>query len=84
MDIVQERPDEEEEEAMRYPPFYCRFGDGEAIAIWDMPGGCMCYPEDRAQALCLQHSRRATPLDGMTLLFDLTLGHRFTEAVLQT
>lgn len=66
---------------MWFPLISCRFGDGEAIAVWDMPGGCLCHPEDRVQALCLHHSHRATPLDGMKLLFDLTVNQRVTEIV---
>lgn len=44
-----------------------------------MPGGCMCYPDDRQQPLCLHHAFRATPLDGMTLILDLTIDGSFTR-----
>jgi hypothetical protein len=49
-------------------PPQCRFGDGEAAAHVSVPGGCVCYPDDREQDLCLQHLSRCTPLDGLKVL----------------
>jgi len=51
----------------------CRFCNDAAVGIFEFPGGCICYPEDRRQALCMQHVIRATPLDGMSLVEDLTM-----------
>ena len=57
---------------MTADPIMCRFGDGApAAAVYAMSGGCVVYPGDREQALCLQHEARATPLGTMTLLRDL-------------
>ena len=34
----------------------CRFNDGmEAVARFKTPQGCVCYPDDREQDLCMQH-----------------------------
>lgn len=56
----------------------CRFCGAAAVAVFALPRGCICYPDDREQALCPQHVIRATPLGGMTLLRDLTNGAAFT------
>lgn len=56
----------------------CRFCDDEALAIFHFSRGCVCYPDDRQQTLCWQHVVRATPLGGMELIEDLTLGQNFT------
>lgn len=68
---------------IEWPPFSCRFGDGEALAMFTMEEGCLCHPEDRVQALCFHHIHRATPLGDMDLLFDFTIGHRLTETILR-
>jgi hypothetical protein len=61
----------------------CRFQgprhNAEAVAVFDMPGGCVCFPEDRKQALCMQHVVKANPLAGMELREDLTEGGAFTR-----
>jgi hypothetical protein len=48
----------------------CRFDHGTprevAVALYDMPDGCFCYPEDRKQALCISHIQSASPRGGMT------------------
>ena len=44
-----------------------------------MDEGCLCHPEDRVQALCLHHTRRASPHGSMVLLLDLTLNQKVTE-----
>ncbi len=34
----------------------CRFGDGNlAVARYETPQGCVCFPDDRLQDLCGQH-----------------------------
>jgi hypothetical protein len=60
------------------PPVSCRFGDGPAVAVFDMDAGCICFPDDRQQALCAQHAMRSTPLGSMVLADDLTVGGAFT------
>mgnify|MGYP001381459444 CR=1 FL=1 len=55
----------------------CKFGDGEAIARFSLPGGCLVYPEDTEQDLCIHHALRATPRNGMAILEDYTFGNRF-------
>lgn len=49
------------------PPL-CRFGDRPAIARYALSDGCVCYPDDREQDLCVQHILRATPLGTMKKL----------------
>ena len=46
----------------------CRFGDGPAVAEFELDRGCLVYPADRRQFLCEHHARRATPLGSMRLL----------------
>jgi hypothetical protein len=43
----------------------CRFCGFAACAVFSMGQGCVCYPEDREQALCPHHVLRATPLGSM-------------------
>lgn len=43
----------------------CRFCGKPAIARFSMERGCMCYPEDREQALCPQHIVSAEPIGAM-------------------
>jgi hypothetical protein len=57
----------------------CRFCDDNAVAVFSFPNGCVCYPDDRTQALCTHHSLKATPIYGMVLVEDLTVGNEFTE-----
>lgn len=49
----------------------CRFCGEPAVAVFRLPGGCVCFPDDREQALCPQHILRATPLAGMELMITL-------------
>lgn len=52
------------------PGTICRFCSSEAVGLYALDRGCVCYPDDREQALCAQHVVRATPLGG----FDLVAG----------
>jgi hypothetical protein len=54
---------------MEYPP-PCKFCGQLAIVRVALPEGCLCYPEDREQALCPQHLDRASPLGEMFVLED--------------
>jgi hypothetical protein len=33
----------------------CRHCDSPAVARFKTPNGCVCFPEDREQDLCMQH-----------------------------
>jgi hypothetical protein len=57
----------------------CRFGDGEAVAVVALDRGCVAYPDDREQALCLHHLFRSQPRGGMRLVADLTEGEALTR-----
>jgi hypothetical protein len=46
----------------------CRFCDQKAITKYELSDGCICFPEDKEQYLCLQHESRAIPLGDMILL----------------
>jgi hypothetical protein len=59
-------------------PTPCRFGDGPAVAVFDLDRGCACFPDDHRQALCVQHAIRSTPLGSMRLAQDLTAGGAFS------
>jgi len=56
----------------------CRFCSSEAVARFSMSAGCVCYPDDREQDLCVQHVLRATPLGTMQLVEDYSRGAEFT------
>jgi len=57
----------------------CRFCESEAIGVFSLPDGCLCYPEDREQSLCLHHVVKATPLGEMILTRDLSRDGKFTH-----
>lgn len=57
--LVQERPGEQPQ---------CRFGDGDAAALFGLDAGCYCFHDDVKQALCVQHIIRANPLGNMWLI----------------
>ena len=57
----------------------CRFvHNSAAVAIFTFSRGCICFPDDREQALCIQHIVGATPLGSMELVKDLTKDDAFT------
>lgn len=57
-------------------PRCCQCGD-PAVARFEMSRGCVVFPDDRSQYLCLHHIVRATPLGGMELVEDLTVDGAF-------
>lgn len=57
----------------------CRFCGSPAVAVFSVPDGCSCYPDDREQALCMQHVVKRNPLGEMILIEDLTVGGAFTK-----
>lgn len=47
----------------------CRFGDDlPVVGVYELERGCVCYPDDRRQALCAQHAFNAEPLGWMRLV----------------
>lgn len=58
----------------------CRFCTAHAVAVFDLPEGCLCYPHDREQSLCPHHAFKANPIGDMVLKKDLTVGKKFTHA----
>jgi hypothetical protein len=57
----------------------CLFGDGPAVAVYELDRGCWCHPELRRMALCPQHSVQAHLLGTMELVEDLTVGQEWTK-----
>ena len=59
----------------------CRFRDGPAIGRWRLSEGCVAFPADREQDLCLHHARRARALETFELVDDYTepAGLRITD-----
>lgn len=47
--------------------------------MFHVPEGCVVYPADRLQALCMQHIVGETSIGGMALVTDLTLNSEFTR-----
>lgn len=45
----------------------CRFCKATPVALFSLPQGCFCFPDDREQALCPQHVVNAEPIGEMTL-----------------
>lgn len=49
---------------------HCRFGCEEVIGIYSIPEGCLCFPDDKEQALCAQHLYKAESSGPIEKLFD--------------
>jgi len=44
----------------------CRFGcQDTAVGVFILPAGCICFPDDKEQILCLHHAMRSTDYDGI-------------------
>lgn len=53
----------------------CHFPhDAEEVATLRFDQGCICYPHDRLQHLCLQHARDTTPIGVARLIAVLDWG----------
>jgi hypothetical protein len=53
-------------------PTLCRFGDGDvAVVRVALNEGCLAYPDDREQVLCLNHFHKMTPNDSYEVLEEL-------------
>jgi hypothetical protein len=59
------------EEEVRRELQLCRFCNSPAAGRFALSRGCVAFPEDREQLLCLHHWCRATPLGDMVLVEDL-------------
>ena len=59
----------------------CRFCAWVAVARFALPQGCACYPDDREQALCVQHVVNAEPIGAMELIevLDVPQWEWFTQ-----
>lgn len=60
-------------------PESCRFCGALAVAVYVMSNGCVCFPDDKQQALCAQHAMRSEPLGTMEMIEDLTAGKAWTR-----
>lgn len=49
----------------------CRLCGDRATVVCAMDRGCVCYPNDREQALCEQHFWKSEPLGSMVVIRDL-------------
>jgi hypothetical protein len=49
----------------------CRFEDGPAVVRVALDHGCVCFPEDREQALCAHHWYKSEPLGAMAVIEEL-------------
>lgn len=57
----------------------CRFCDDFAVGLFEMSDGCVCFPEDREQWLCMQHALKATPLGSMRCIASAAWARWFVE-----
>jgi hypothetical protein len=60
-------------------PVRCRICGDPPVAVYRLERGCVCYPDDREQALCPQHAVRSEPLGDMDMIKDLTVGQAWTR-----
>lgn len=57
----------------------CQFDhDDEAVAVFSLDKGCVCYPNDHRLALCMQHIVGMEPIGTFELMEDLTNDQEFT------
>lgn len=59
--------------------FECLHGDGPAVGIYDVPGGCVAWPDTETQALCPQHVLTDGSFEGMFLVIDLSLNAAWSK-----
>ncbi|GEM_PF-1724105 len=53
----------------------CRFGCGDiAVGHFSTPNGCVCFPDDVEQDLCVQHALTAEPHGAFTLVTIYHIG----------
>jgi succinate dehydrogenase/fumarate reductase-like Fe-S protein len=58
----------------------CTLCDAEAIAIYYFDKGCVCSKK-QMQPLCEHHIYKATPINGMKLIKDLTIDHEYSNFI---
>jgi hypothetical protein len=56
----------------------CLFGDGEAVARYELPEGCVAFRDVIEQNLCMQHIVSATPI-GEIRLIECYVDHERSE-----
>lgn len=62
-DVLHNAPKKQPDGAM------CRFDDGNyAVGRFAFSDGCVCYPDDKEQDLCIQHVVKSTPLGSFECL----------------
>ena len=63
----------------------CRFCGSVATVVATFTHGCVCYPDDRVQALCEQHWHNSMPLGGRDgraqVVADIFEGDDLAEAL---
>ncbi len=59
----------------------CHLCDSKAVAIYFFNEGCICA-KDKVQPLCEHHIYKATPIESMEFIKDLTLNEEFTKKIL--
>lgn len=61
-------------------PIFCSLGEASpAVAIFYTPRGCVARPDDKIQALCLQHIETDGVSEHTCLLVDLTQGEAWSK-----
>jgi len=58
----------------------CILCDSKAIAVYYFSKGCVCN-SNQIQPLCEHHIYKATPIETMQLIKDLTVDREFTNQV---
>lgn len=48
----------------------CRLCGAPSCTVVALSHGCICYPDDRVQALCCHHAERITPLGSIDMVAD--------------
>lgn len=59
----------------------CNLGGDSAIAVFRTPRGCVARPNDRFQALCLQHIETDGISEGSRPILDLSANEKWSEWV---
>ncbi len=61
-------------------PFTCAHQDSSpAVAIYEVPRGCVALPGLQTQALCPQHVMTDGSFEGMFMVVDLSIGSLWSE-----
>jgi hypothetical protein len=61
-------------------PLSCAHGDGSpAVAVYDVPEGCVAIPGVETQPICPQHHNTDGSFHGMFLVIDLTVDKQWSQ-----